>query len=557
MSAPKKNVKVAGSRAHYVEQITRAFKRTHDQILWVGQLLIDAKADLKHGEFEAMIETDLPWLGKRVAEMFMAIKRDERLANAKLVSLLPPSYSTLYVLSGLDDDTFNTAIEDGRVHAGMTRQEAEKIRKQSRHRERLDHVERIAASSPPSLLQLQDLRGTETAVAETVTAEEAGGEVEIISPAPPPVARRYAVIHADPPWRFQFYGEEAKQSRGPGLHYPTMTPEEIAALPVGEVAARDCVLFLWVTVPCLAEAITKVLPAWGFTYKSHIVWRKPKIDTGYWTRVRHEVLIIATRGEPPCPLQGTQWESVLDAAPQEPGRHSSKPAEAREMIEAYFPGVRRLELFARAPEDGAATRGDDFWDFWGNQADPVFTFDASDEGEEINTVDVEADEDIGIRGYMSADEARQEGFDVDGAGAECDGAAEPDATVVRREPTAEHYAALDAAASANGWKPEGLAEYLMAAQVEMIRLGDLLPADHPQWENIRAELYQLTAAEGDAREYPDDEEAKHVLAEACEMLAYLRAREEASDDVGEAASEAEAVEEEEDLLEIPDFLRRT
>ena len=87
------------------------------------------------------------------------------------------------------------------------------------------------------------------------------------------------------------------------------------------IAADDCVLFLWATNPMLPQAM-EVMAAWGFTYKSHITWPKDKVGPGYWTRNKHELLLIGTRGDPPAPAPGEQPGSWIEA-PR--GEHSEKP----------------------------------------------------------------------------------------------------------------------------------------------------------------------------------------------------------------------------------------
>jgi N6-adenosine-specific RNA methylase IME4 len=170
-------------------------------------------------------------------------------------------------------------------------------------------------------------------------------------------AQRYGVIYADPPWRFEPYSRDSGMDRSADNHYPTMTVAGIAALQIP--AADDCALFLWATVPMLPQALS-VIEAWGFTYKSHVVWVKDKTGTGYWARNRHELLLIATRGAIPAPAPGEQPASVIDAPV---GKHSVKPEVFRRLIEDLFPTVPRLEMFAR----GEAVDG---WDRWGNEAEP-------------------------------------------------------------------------------------------------------------------------------------------------------------------------------------------
>jgi N6-adenosine-specific RNA methylase IME4 len=168
--------------------------------------------------------------------------------------------------------------------------------------------------------------------------------------------KRYGVIYADPEWRFEVYSRDTGMDRAADNHYPTSATDAICARPVQDIAADDCVLFLWATVPMLPDAL-KVMAAWAFTYKSHAMWRKDRIGTGYWFRNAHELLLVGTRGNIPAPAMGTQWESVIDAPV---ARHSQKPDQFYDLIEAYFPNIPKIELNARQARPG--------WDAWGLEA---------------------------------------------------------------------------------------------------------------------------------------------------------------------------------------------
>lgn len=178
-------------------------------------------------------------------------------------------------------------------------------------------------------------------------------------------ADRFGVIYADPEWSFETYSENGKD-RSADNHYPTSPTEEICKRDVPSMAADDCVLFLWATVPMLPDAL-RVMEAWGFAYKSQFVWLKNKPGTGYWNRNQHELLLVGTRGKIPAPAPGDQWLSIVTA---DAGRHSEKPATFYDLIEAYFPNLPKIELNARGP----ARKG---WAVWGNEAQA----DAEDERE--------------------------------------------------------------------------------------------------------------------------------------------------------------------------------
>ncbi|MBR0753473.1 hypothetical protein JQ604_14895 [Bradyrhizobium jicamae] len=168
---------------------------------------------------------------------------------------------------------------------------------------------------------------------------------------------KFGVILADPEWHDEVYSEETGMDRHASRHYTTSDVETIKARPVASIAADDCVLFLWSTNQHLDVAID-VLRAWGFEYASHYIWRKPTIGLGYWNRSVHELLLIGTRGNVPCPALGTQEQSVIDA---DRGVHSAKPEAFLEMIERYFPTLPKIELNRRGP----ARPG---WSAWGNEA---------------------------------------------------------------------------------------------------------------------------------------------------------------------------------------------
>jgi len=168
--------------------------------------------------------------------------------------------------------------------------------------------------------------------------------------------KRYGVILADPEWRLEPYSRETGLNRAADNHYPTSATEEIAARDIPSIAAENCVLFLWATVPMLPDAL-QVMAAWGFQYRSHCVWVKDRMGTGYWFRNKHELLLVGVRGDVPAPAPGTQATSVI-AAPI--GRHSEKPEAALAMIEKYFPTLPKIELNRRGP----ARKG---WDAWGHE----------------------------------------------------------------------------------------------------------------------------------------------------------------------------------------------
>lgn len=183
----------------------------------------------------------------------------------------------------------------------------------------------------------------------------------------------YGLIVADPPWRFRTWSE-TNQEKSASRHYGLMQIEDIKALPVGELAQRDCVLLLWITAPMLQEGL-EAAGAWGFRYKSNMVWRKVtprgkvRQGTGYWARSMHEQVLICTRGKP---QKYSAFPSVFDGIVRE---HSRKPEEFYRLVEQRTAGLRRADVFARQGRPG--------WEAFGNEASK---FDASPENEPAATV---------------------------------------------------------------------------------------------------------------------------------------------------------------------------
>lgn len=158
----------------------------------------------------------------------------------------------------------------------------------------------------------------------------------------------FNVIMADPAWQYDI------QKRGSTLgHYESIPTEEICALKVP--AADNAVLFLWATNPKLQEALA-VMAAWGFRYRTNMVWVKDKIGNGYYFRGQHELLLVGEKGDMPVPEEQNRPPSVLQAPRRD---HSEKPGEVYGIIEKMYPNRKYLELFAREKHEG--------WMSWGNE----------------------------------------------------------------------------------------------------------------------------------------------------------------------------------------------
>ncbi len=178
---------------------------------------------------------------------------------------------------------------------------------------------------------------------------------------------KFQVIYADPPWTFQTWSKEGK-GRSAENHYACMTLQQIRDLPVADLAAENCSLFLWTTDPVLPQALD-LIKQWGFTYKTiAFVWaklNKNAPDTlwsaddfftgmGYWTRANSELCLLATKGKPQ--RQSASVRRLVVAPRRE---HSRKPDEVAQRIVKLMGDVPRIELFARTSRQG--------WAVWGNE----------------------------------------------------------------------------------------------------------------------------------------------------------------------------------------------
>jgi len=174
--------------------------------------------------------------------------------------------------------------------------------------------------------------------------------------------KKYSIIYADPPWAFKTWSKKG-QGRSAESHYDTMQADEIAALPVADIAAENCALFMWSTAPCLPQAIA-LCAQWGFEYKTvAFTWvKRNKIadswfwGLGHWTRANPEYCLLATRGSPSRVRKDIH--SIIDSRIRE---HSRKPDEVRTKIVQLMGDLPRVELFARENAQG--------WDAWGNEVE--------------------------------------------------------------------------------------------------------------------------------------------------------------------------------------------
>lgn len=188
--------------------------------------------------------------------------------------------------------------------------------------------------------------------------------------------RKYSVIYADPPWdyggKMQFDKSSTSADKinwqreifisSATFKYPTLKLPELKRIPLAEICEDDCLLFMWVTNPHLAQGI-ELGTAWGFQYKTvAFVWDKMVHNPGKYTMSYCELCLVFKRGRIPSP-RGTRNEKQLIRSPR--GDHSVKPVDVRDAIERMFPEQARIELFARAKPKN--------WDVWGLDVREVYS----------------------------------------------------------------------------------------------------------------------------------------------------------------------------------------
>lgn len=172
---------------------------------------------------------------------------------------------------------------------------------------------------------------------------------------------KYNIIFADPPWQYSNKGNEGTCS----THYSTMSLTEICQLPVKNITADDCALFLWCTGPFLNKA-DQVMNAWGFTYKTvYTNWVKTTKDgsrptgkaVGYYTRNPVEYLLVGVKGN--MNQHRDKHYYACSVHQEYSAKHSQKPLAPMNVAIKMYGDKPRIELFARDAKDG--------WHYWGNE----------------------------------------------------------------------------------------------------------------------------------------------------------------------------------------------
>lgn len=179
---------------------------------------------------------------------------------------------------------------------------------------------------------------------------------------------KYDIIYVDPPWDYSYLGSNfdsnfTRSKTGFDAvvsakeHYNTMKNEDIANLPVSEMAADNSLLFIWITNPHIDIGM-KIIKAWGFEYKTvAFVWYKQATCPGFYTMGECELCFVAKKGNIPKPRGDRNVRQFLS---EKRTIHSRKPDTIRMRIEKMFPSQSKIELFAREKYAG--------WHVWGNES---------------------------------------------------------------------------------------------------------------------------------------------------------------------------------------------
>ena len=246
------------------------------------------------------------------------------------------------------DDTPSQTFETGLPRAERS-VEAQRAKRSGTNRQYIHDMKEIGAKAPDAV---DFIISGERSVGQVLRDIHKAEALERLQAFP---SERYRVLYADPPWSYGSSGAGLDQYGPAERHYPSMTIAELCALDVQSLTDDNAVLFLWVTSPLLDE-VWPVIKAWGFAYATSFIWDKVRHNFGHYNSVRHELLLICTRGS--ClPDVSTLLDSVQSI--ERIGTHSQKPPEFYAIIESLYPYGKRLELFARGERDG--------WDQWGTE----------------------------------------------------------------------------------------------------------------------------------------------------------------------------------------------
>jgi N6-adenosine-specific RNA methylase IME4 len=286
---------------------------------------------------EALLDAEVR-IGEILAGMPKASGGDRKSESAKIK-----------IDTGVDFDTTPTK-QEAIKELGFDQKQAERFQTLAANTDLVEQVKEEARKSEDLPTRAAVLKAAKVRAIET-RREKIINELE--KQDFKPGDKKYRIIYADPPWK---YGNAMPDYvTEPQDYYLLMDTSDICKMPVKDVLEDDAVLFLWSTSPHLPEAL-EVAKSWGFTYKTSFIWDKVKHNMGHYNSVRHELLLVCTRGA--CtPDVKKLFDSVVSIERTE---HSKKPAFFREVIETLYTYGNKLELFAREAPEG--------WDVFGNQS---------------------------------------------------------------------------------------------------------------------------------------------------------------------------------------------
>lgn len=231
-------------------------------------------------------------------------------------------------------------------------------------------------SLPPNITKkeshfAQKLNKNKEVIAEVIAEAREKGEVplrkQVIQKAaiinrpqktdtPPLPTDKYRILYCDPPWKYNDTRDTLDGYSAAQDHYSTLSISEMCDLNIKDICAENAVLFMWVTSPLLEECFP-IIKAWGFNYKTSFVWDKVKHNVGHYNSVRHEFLLICTKGS--ClPDVKKLHDSVVSI--ERSNKHSEKPEYFYELIEELYTHGKRVELFGINNREG--------WDIWGDKS---------------------------------------------------------------------------------------------------------------------------------------------------------------------------------------------
>ncbi|MBI06829.1 MAG: hypothetical protein CMM54_07615 [Rhodospirillaceae bacterium] len=309
-------------------KIEASWNKAKDSIFETGNWLVAAKERTVHGEWKDFVKT-LPFK-KSTEEKLRKIAECETFSRPEVYKVLPNSWGTLDELrmrTESDEDAFLEKISEGKISSDMTRENAKFLYASGK------------ASSP------------RTEFSKTPTGEVLTWLADTDA--------KYGCIYADPPWAAS-KGTPNKTGIQINDEYNSMSQTELLEMApvVDQLSAEKSQLHLWCTTNTLQDALA-LMEAWGFEYRSQLVWTKPKgIPLGdYWANA-HEILLLGVKGGN-CPFKRDgEYPSSVFEAPS--GEHSKKPDGIRDLVAEVSPEYR-LELFARQSYEG--------WTCWGDEID--------------------------------------------------------------------------------------------------------------------------------------------------------------------------------------------